>query len=174
MMFVSRSLAVAALCLGALTLMIPQADAGKNRYKGGAKYSSGGYSAGVRGHHRGYRRHAHKRGYHRHARKHGYHRYPHYRGYNRPIRKRGYSHHVYKRGYHYAYRGYYPGPYYGLSTYRLYYGVRPYYRNYPRMRVSYSRAHFIYCKKRYRSYRASDNSFQPYHGPRKACRSPYR
>ncbi|HEV7434516.1 MAG TPA: BA14K family protein, partial [Pseudorhizobium sp.] len=25
----------------------------------------------------------------------------------------------------------------------------------------------------YRSYRASDNTFQPYNGPRRSCRSPY-
>lgn len=35
-------------------------------------------------------------------------------------------------------------------------------------------AHINWCHARYRSYRVSDNSFQPYHGPRKACISPYR
>jgi len=30
-----------------------------------------------------------------------------------------------------------------------------------------------WCDNRYRSYRASDNSFQPYNGPRRQCRSPY-
>lgn len=34
-------------------------------------------------------------------------------------------------------------------------------------------AHVQWCYNRYRSYRASDNSFQPYHGPRKQCYSPY-
>lgn len=34
-------------------------------------------------------------------------------------------------------------------------------------------AHLHWCDQRYRSYRASDNSFQPYKGPRKACRSPF-
>ncbi|MCJ8519266.1 hypothetical protein ABID21_002008 [Pseudorhizobium tarimense] len=34
-------------------------------------------------------------------------------------------------------------------------------------------AHVRWCYDRYRSYRASDNTFQPYHGPRRACRSPY-
>lgn len=37
----------------------------------------------------------------------------------------------------------------------------------------YSSAHYAWCENHYRSYRASDNSFQPYHGPRRACRSPY-
>ncbi|MFD1696695.1 BA14K family protein [Roseibium aestuarii] len=33
--------------------------------------------------------------------------------------------------------------------------------------------HYGWCENRYRSYRASDNTFQPYHGPRRQCRSPY-
>jgi predicted GNAT superfamily acetyltransferase len=35
-------------------------------------------------------------------------------------------------------------------------------------------AHVNWCYSRYRSYRAFDNTFQPYHGPRRACYSPYR
>lgn len=34
-------------------------------------------------------------------------------------------------------------------------------------------AHVQWCYNRYRSYRASDNTFQPYNGPRKQCYSPY-
>jgi hypothetical protein len=34
-------------------------------------------------------------------------------------------------------------------------------------------AHVQWCYNRYRSYRASDNTFQPYNGPRQLCRSPY-
>jgi hypothetical protein len=34
-------------------------------------------------------------------------------------------------------------------------------------------AHIDWCYARYRSYRASDNTFQPYHGPRRSCISPY-
>lgn len=34
-------------------------------------------------------------------------------------------------------------------------------------------AHVRWCYDRYRSYRASDNSFQPYSGPRQQCYSPY-
>lgn len=34
-------------------------------------------------------------------------------------------------------------------------------------------AHVEWCYNRYRSYRASDNTFQPYNGPRRACYSPY-
>ncbi|MFC6486905.1 BA14K family protein [Nitratireductor sp. GCM10026969] len=36
-----------------------------------------------------------------------------------------------------------------------------------------SRAHVGWCYDRYRSYRASDNTFQPYNGPRRQCVSPY-
>ncbi len=34
-------------------------------------------------------------------------------------------------------------------------------------------AHIDWCYDRYRSYRASDNTYQPYNGPRRQCRSPY-
>lgn len=34
-------------------------------------------------------------------------------------------------------------------------------------------AHVQWCSNRYRSYRASDNTFQPNNGPRKQCNSPY-
>jgi BA14K-like protein len=34
-------------------------------------------------------------------------------------------------------------------------------------------AHVNWCFGRYKSYRMSDNSFQPYNGPRKQCYSPY-
>lgn len=44
----------------------------------------------------------------------------------------------------------------------------------PRVRSrNYGSAHVQWCYDRYRSYRASDNTFQPYNGPRRACRSPY-
>jgi BA14K-like protein len=34
-------------------------------------------------------------------------------------------------------------------------------------------AHLGWCTGAYRSYRASDNTFQPYQGPRRQCDSPY-
>ncbi|MFC5991062.1 BA14K family protein [Limoniibacter endophyticus] len=34
-------------------------------------------------------------------------------------------------------------------------------------------AHVNWCANRYRSYRAYDNTFQPYNGPRRQCISPY-
>lgn len=36
-----------------------------------------------------------------------------------------------------------------------------------------TREHLAWCESQYRSYRASDNSFQPYNGPRQQCVSPY-
>jgi len=39
--------------------------------------------------------------------------------------------------------------------------------------VSLSNAHIEWCNDRYRSYRSSDNTFQPYNGPRQQCVSPY-
>lgn len=37
-----------------------------------------------------------------------------------------------------------------------------------------SNAHVEWCASQYRSYRTSDNTYQPYNGPRRACVSPYR
>jgi hypothetical protein len=34
-------------------------------------------------------------------------------------------------------------------------------------------AHIGWCHERWRSYRASDNSYQPFYGPRRPCRSPF-
>ncbi|RUM97879.1 BA14K family protein [Pseudaminobacter arsenicus] len=34
-------------------------------------------------------------------------------------------------------------------------------------------SHVQWCYNRYRSYRASDNTYQPYNGPRRQCLSPY-
>ncbi|MHA7772021.1 BA14K family protein [Roseibium sp. M-1] len=43
----------------------------------------------------------------------------------------------------------------------------------PRYGRGLSPAHYQWCGGRYRSYRPYDNTFQPYHGPRRACFSPY-
>ncbi|MBS3647788.1 BA14K family protein [Pseudaminobacter sp. 19-2017] len=67
--------------------------------------------------------------------------------------------------------GYYPGyysgyydPYYAPGYYapRRYYGA-----------PAGGDAHVRWCYARYRSYRAWDNTFQPYVGPRRQCYSPY-
>jgi len=57
-------------------------------------------------------------------------------------------------------------PYYAERYYRRDYGER-YYRDYS------GGSHVDWCYARYRSYRAWDNTFQPYHGPRQQCYSPY-
>jgi len=65
--------------------------------------------------------------------------------------------------------GYWGGGYYG--GYDPYYAA-PIYR--PRVYRRVGSAHVEWCYDRYRSYRAWDNTFQPYHGPRQQCYSPYR
>ncbi len=70
--------------------------------------------------------------------------------------------------------GFFFGSPYRYDPYPFYRPYRAY--RYPAPRLSYSRAwdaHVAYCYNRYRSYRSWDNTFQPYHGPRRACRSPY-
>lgn len=57
-----------------------------------------------------------------------------------------------------------------------YYAPAPIYRpRYvpPRHARGLPTIHVRWCYNRYRSYRDWDNTFQPYHGPRKQCRSPY-
>lgn len=43
----------------------------------------------------------------------------------------------------------------------------------PRYSYRLSPQHVDWCYARYRSYRAADNSYQPYGGPRRMCVSPY-
>lgn len=63
----------------------------------------------------------------------------------------------------------YDPPYYVRPHY-----VRPrYVRPRPARPYRLNRDHVSWCYDRYRSYRAYDNTFQPYHGPRRQCRSPY-
>ena len=52
-----------------------------------------------------------------------------------------------------------------------YYDAPPPRRYYRAGRLS--SAHVQWCYNRYRSYRAWDNTFQPYNGPRQQCWSPY-
>ena len=56
----------------------------------------------------------------------------------------------------------------GFPAYHYYAQPRPVYRY-----RSGSSAHVQWCYDRYRSYRAYDNTFQPYNGPRQLCWSPY-
>ncbi len=62
--------------------------------------------------------------------------------------------------------------YYGPRYYEPgYYEPRYYQRRV--YRAPRGSAHVRWCQNRYRSYRAWDNTFQPYHGPRRQCWSPY-
>jgi len=69
---------------------------------------------------------------------------------------------------------YYGPPVYGGPVYRGPVYREPAYRG-PvyRRHVNRGSAHVSWCYDRYRSYRAWDNTFQPYHGPRRQCWSPY-
>jgi BA14K-like protein len=73
---------------------------------------------------------------------------------------------------------------FGSPYYYGYYGPYPFYRPYPFYSYRYRvvprpyyggvwARHVAYCHHRYKSYREYDNTFQPYHGPRRACHSPY-
>lgn len=74
----------------------------------------------------------------------------------------------YDQGYYGS--GYY-GPYYYGST--RYYAPRYYAPRYYGRAYYGGDAHTRWCYARYRSYRAYDDTFQPYNGPRRVCVSPY-
>ncbi len=112
-----------------------------------------------------------------------------------------YRHGYYRNAYRYrpAWRGPYRyGGYYGRYYGPYYGGYGPYYGGYdgfgavvgglaagaiigsviaqPRYvapRYYGGNTHVSWCYARYRSYRAFDNTFQPYYGPRRQCISPY-
>ncbi|TIS54552.1 BA14K family protein [Mesorhizobium sp.] len=92
----------------------------------------------------------------------------------------------YRRGFYVAGGAYY------YNGYRGYVRIRPGYRYYngywfpatafaagvavavpPRPAARLAAAHIRWCHERYVSYRAWDNSYQPYAGPRQQCWSPY-
>ena len=85
---------------------------------------------------------------------------------------RGYRHH--RPGYR-KHRGFwFPPSAFSVELYiddRDWDRPRRYERRYDRR--GNSRAHVEWCYDTYRSYRASDNTFQPFNGPRRPCYSPY-
>ena len=120
------------------------------------------------------------------------------RSYYRNWNNRGhYGRHYgnYSRNYYRPYRNYYRPYYNNYYRYRpsisfgigipLYgfglgwpdYGPSYYAPRYYQPRVyrspGYSNSHEAWCYNRYRSYRAYDDTFQPYYGPRRQCLSPY-
>ena len=68
-------------------------------------------------------------------------------------------------------------PLYGFGGPDYSYGPSYYAPRYYQPRVyrspGYGNSHEAWCYNRYRSYRAYDNTFQPYYGPRRQCWSPY-
>jgi hypothetical protein len=93
----------------------------------------------------------------------------HYRGDSSRTYRRHWDRNDWRDRNHYR-RDYRPSP-----SFRLY--VQPrviprYVQPAPVYRLS--SAHVAWCHARYRSYRSSDNSWQPYSGPRRSCVSPYR
>ncbi|WP_113542585.1 BA14K family protein [Rhizobium leguminosarum] len=79
----------------------------------------------------------------------------------------------YNRGYYG--QGYYGSAYYGAPRYygSTLYRPRYYAPRYYRQAYYGGNGHTSWCYARYRSYRAYDDTFQPYNGPRRACVSPY-
>jgi hypothetical protein len=104
--------------------------------------------------HRWRRSHHRHRSYHRGFSRHG--------GYGWYNGHRGYRHH--RRGYR-EYNGWWfpAAAFLGAAI------IGNAIANAPRS----GNAHVQWCYNRYRSYRASDNTYQPYHGPRRQCVSPY-
>lgn len=98
-----------------------------------------------------YRRDRHDRREFRRDHRRGY-----YRGYRGHRERR--PHHRYHNGYWYPLAAFAAGAIIGGAT---------------QARPSGS-SHVQWCANRYRSYRTSDNTFQPYNGPRRQCVSPYR
>ncbi|WP_082766226.1 BA14K family protein [Paramesorhizobium deserti] len=81
---------------------------------------------------------------------------------------RGYRH------YRHGYRRHRDGWWYPLAAFGAGAIIGGAITNQPtRVAPGYSSAHVQWCANRYRSYRAYDNTYQPYNGPRRQCYSPY-
>jgi hypothetical protein len=123
------------------------------RHKRAGKANRGWKNSRGSKHHRShYRTHAYRGNSYRN---HSYHNY-HNRGYRTWNGYRGY-------GYHRAGYRYYGGYWYPAAAFVV---VAP------RVVVRGSMSHARWCENRYVSYRVSDNTYQPYDGPRRQCVSP--
>ena len=106
--------------------------------------------------------------YRHHDRRYRPHHRPHYRPGYRPHHRTGYWHGY--RGYHYArpgYRRYSDGWWYPLAAFTAGAIIGGAVAHPPR-----GSAHARWCASRYKTYRASDNTYQPTNGPRRQCVSP--
>lgn len=90
--------------------------------------------------------------------------------------------HHHRRGYLNGYKGYrHSRPHYARYSDGWYYPNEAFKDNGTTVRTKVISTavgdlpvnHIRYCQSHYRSYRLSDNSFQPYHGPRQQCTSSY-
>jgi hypothetical protein len=145
------------LCAGALALSMAtpalaqgQDTTGLSSNRGPYMHHGDGYRMARDGRHHRDRGDRHHHGFYRHG---GYGWYNGHRGY---------------RNYHHGYR-YYNGWWFPGAAFIGGAIIGSAIANSP----SYGSAHVRWCYDRYRSYRASDNTYQPYHGPRRQCRSPY-
>ncbi|RCS24291.1 BA14K family protein [Phyllobacterium salinisoli] len=91
-------------------------------------------------------------------------------GWNRP----GYwgGHRGYRYG-RYGYRRHRDGWWYPLAAFGAGAVIGGAIASQPRAVPTYGNSHVQWCANRYRSYRAYDNTYQPYNGPRRQCYSPY-
>ncbi|KSV85059.1 hypothetical protein N183_01110 [Sinorhizobium sp. Sb3] len=100
--------------------------------------------------------------------------------YRRPGYERRGNYYYYNgyRGYNYRRPGYryYNGWWYPMAAFGtgvIIGGAIAQPPRYERPAPVYGSRHVQWCANRYRSYRAYDNSYQPYGGPRQQCYSPY-
>lgn len=92
----------------------------------------------------------------------------------RPVPRPTYRYWRGHRGYNYYRRGYRRGPdgwWYPMAAFGLGAIIGGMAAHPPA--PSITDAHIRWCMQRYRSYRAWDNTYQPYQGPRRICVSPY-
>jgi len=94
----------------------------------------------------------------------------HHRGFHK---RDGHYYYNGRRGYRHKRQGYryYNGFWFPAAAFTLGLMIAPQVQQ--GRTIHLTRAHYRWCDDRYRSYRYSDNTFQPYHGPRKQCVSPY-
>lgn len=113
--------------------------------------------------HRGWHGHRHRprHGWRRHGHRHGW--YNGHRGYN--YRRHGYRRH--NDGWWYPLGAFGAGMIIGGAI------AQPRYAEPRYAAPGLPSSHVNWCYDRYRSYRAADNSYQPYGGPRQQCYSPY-
>jgi BA14K-like protein len=109
------------------------------------------------GHHHSNRHYSGRRYSNRHYSKRNY-----SKNYNN---NRNYRNYNYYNGWDYYYDDWWPGLFFGGAIIGPMLYQQPY--------LSSGSAHIKWCYRRFRSYRASDNTYQPYHGRRRQCVSPY-